>query len=105
MGGACGLLGGAAGTPSLIATSLSFFLMFIFERAQVGEWGREGERRDTDSQAASALSTQSQSGLHAGLLLLTILTWAEIKSQMLSQLSHPGAPYHHLSFLPLPQNK
>ena len=78
-----------------------FFFKFIYllwererERARVGAGAeREGER---ESQAGPGLSAQ-------GSLSLTnceIRTWAEIKSGMLNQLSHPGAPAHsfHLAW-------
>ena len=55
--------------------------------------GRERERereRERKFQAASTLSAEPDTGLN--LTNHEIVTWAEIKSRMLNQLSHPGAP-------------
>ena len=52
-----------------------------------GEGQREGEK---ESQAGSVLSTEPNEGLK--VTNLDIVTSAEIKSQRLNRLSHPGAP-------------
>ena len=57
-----------------------------FER-ETGGTEREGER---ESQASSVLSAQSPTELI--LCNHEIMTWAETKSQMPTQLSHPSAP-------------
>ena len=67
-----------------------FFLMFIYfererERAQVGE----GQRERIPSRLHT-VSTEPDVGFNP--LHPEIMTWAETKSQMLRQLSHPGAP-------------
>ena len=46
-----------------------------------GEWGTEGEE---ESQEDSMLIVEPDTGLH-------LMIWAKTKSQMLNQLSHPGA--------------
>ena len=52
-----------------------------------GEADREGER---ESQAGSVpMSTEPDMGV--GPINHEIMTWAEIQSQMLNQLSHPGS--------------
>ena len=69
----------------------SFYLFTLRHRgrgsASMGERQRKRQRK---SQAGSIPSAESYTGLN----LMTdseIRTWAEIKSQMLNQLSHPGA--------------
>ena len=57
---------------------------------QAGEGQRERER-ETESEAGSTLPTQSpMRGLNSWNW--EIMTWAKIKSQMLTWLSHPGVP-------------
>ena len=71
-----------------------------FERARAwahgsmraGEGQREGER---ESQAGSTLSAEPEARLNP-MTDCEIMTWAEIKSQILNRLSHPGAPIRFL---------
>ena len=68
--------------------------LFIFESGETswgGERQREGERRENPKH--SALSAEPDTGLD---LSHEIMTWAEIKSWTLNQLSHPGVPEHKL---------
>ena len=68
---------------------LIFFNTHLFIlREKEKDWERERER---GSQAGSAFSAQSwmQGSISS---TLEIMTWAEIKSQLLIWLSHPGAP-------------
>ena len=70
---------------------LFFFKFIYFEREcmHVHELGR-GKERGREFQAGSTLSVRSpMQGLN--LMKQEIMTWAEIKSQTLNQLSHPGA--------------
>ena len=72
---------------------ICFFFKFIYsfwerERKRVSGVGeeREGER---ESQGGS---TEPDAGLNP--MNQEITTWAEIKSQTLNRMSHPGAPLH-----------
>ena len=56
--------------------------------AQVGEGYREGERENLNQ----ALHCQHRAWLRAWIRNCEIMTWAEIRSQMLNPLSHPGTP-------------
>ena len=78
-----------------------FFKVYLFilrERKRENKWGRGRERRkERESQAGSILSVQS---LGLDLTNREIMTWAEIKSRSLNQLSHPDrlprSPILHL---------
>ena len=76
--------------PSEYEVKYVIFLMFIyFERKH--EWGRGREsKRERESQAGSTVSTKLNEGLNP--TNCGIMTWAETKSQLLNQLSHPGTP-------------
>ena len=65
---------------------LSLFTSRERQSVRAGDGKRERER---ESQAGSEPNTGIEPTIHE------ILTWVEIKSQMLNQLSHPSAPYHH----------
>ena len=61
------------------------------EHAHVHEWGRSRERRrEGIPSRLRAVSIEPHTGLH--LTDHEIVTRAEIKSQGLIRLSHPGAP-------------
>ena len=65
-----------------------FHVYWFWER---GEWERGSKRgRERTPSRLCTDSTEPDAGLD--LRNLEIMTWAEIKSQMLNQLSHPGAP-------------
>ena len=74
-------------------SSSSSFLKFTYlclrKRESRGGAEREGER---GSQAGSLLPAQSPTQGLSPTHCKIIMTWAEIKSWMLKQLSHPGAP-------------
>ena len=61
----------------------------VSTRAQEQGGDREGER-ERESQAGSTFSRKPAAGVKP--TNREILTWAEIKSQTLHQLNHPGAP-------------
>ena len=70
----------------------NFFFKFIYfegERECVCVSEQEGAEREgeRESQSGSTLSVQSPE-----LPNSAIVTWADIKSQMLNRLSHPGTP-------------
>ena len=73
---------------------MAILFLFYFreterERARAGERGREREReRERESQADSTLSKEPNARCDP----TTLGSRAEIKSQMLNRLSHPGAP-------------
>ena len=70
----------------------SFLKIYLFEKERERE--QEGQReRESESQADSQLSVECKAGLN--LMTLRSKTRAEIKSQMLNRLSHPGT----LSFI------
>ena len=53
----------------------------------------EGQRqRQRESQGGSTLSVDPDMGLNLTAADWEIMTWADIKSQMLNKLNHPGAP-------------
>ena len=69
-------------------------MIYLFERKRerAGE-GAEGEEEGKKkSQANSPLNMEPNAGLNA-MTLTEIMTWAEIKSWMLTQLTHPGAQH------------
>ena len=77
-----------------------FFMFIYFERER--EWvrrGREGQTEKGWKRIPSRLHAVS-SGSEAGLDPRSheIMTWAEMKSQTLNRLSHPGAPIIQLLF-------
>ena len=75
-----------------------FIYLFLRERERERENALSGERqrereRERESQAGSTLAVQSlKRGLTSGKNLCKIMTWPEIKSPRLDQLSHPGTP-------------
>ena len=74
---------------------LKFILKFIyFERVRVSAhaWAGEGQR-DTERVPSRLHAASAESDLGLKLPNCEITTWAEIKSQMLNWLSHPGAPF------------
>ena len=64
----------------------NFLSLFLRERKRVSRGGAERDGRDRESQVDSALSAQRPNRNPE------IMTQAEIKSQMLNRLSHPGVP-------------
>ena len=77
---------------------MTFFFKFISlfwerEHKRVGEQQRERERQNPKQ--APAVSAEPNVGLK--LMNSEIMIRAEIKSQMLNQLSHPGAPKETLT--------
>ena len=63
-------------------------------------WGRGRERgRERIPSWLCTVSTEPNMGLQ--LTNHEIMTWAQIKSQMLNWLNHPGTPYHGFSMLTL----
>ena len=65
------------------------------ESAEAGERQRERQREGVRERIPSRLRTANMkpsAGL--GLTNREIMTWAEIKSQMLTQMSHPDAPIY-----------
>ena len=72
--------------------------MFLREResTHVSGGGEEREKeREKESQAGSTLTTKPYTGL-INPMNPEIMTSAEIKSQTLYRLGHPGAPYLYL---------
>ena len=69
-----------------------FFKFIYFEREREHEWrwGGERERRERIPSRLHTVSMEPDVGLE--LMNHEIMIWAEIKSWMLNQLSHPGAP-------------
>lgn len=68
--------------------------IYIRERDHAS-WGRnKGRRRET--QADSQLSAEPYPELDPAIH--EIMTWAEISSQILNQMGHPGAPGGHFKF-------
>ena len=71
---------------------LFIFLSLFLESEHACAWAEKGQReREREAQVGSALSVQS---LMWGLSsqVHEIMTWAQMKSQMFNQLSHPGMP-------------
>ena len=94
------------GSSSTITTAHSHWELFLFlkliylfwESQGQWRWGRGRERgRGRESQAASSLSAQSPMPGSSSQNRET-MSWAETKSRMLNQLSHPGAPTEHLLY-------
>ena len=81
--------------------------MFIYfwerERVRVhmhvngGGAEREGDPESEVGSRLRAVSTKPDMGLEP--TNCEIMTWAEIKSWVLNQLSHPGAPEVHIAYL------
>ena len=71
---------------------LSLFIYFERDRERASGGGAESRRERIPSRL-SLVRTKPDAGLK--LMNQEIMTWAEIKSQTLSQLSHPGAPRRH----------
>ena len=72
---------------------LWFFLMFTyFERESMSRGGAEKEGRQRTPSRLLTVSTEPTMGLD--LTKREIMTWAEIKSQTLKWLSHPGIREH-----------
>ena len=71
---------------------VTIFLKFIyFEREQKSaSWEGEERGRDRIPSRLCAISTESDVGLNP--MKHEIMTWAEIKSRTLNQLSHLGTP-------------
>ena len=65
---------------------LKFIYLFLRKRANEGETEREGDN------PKQALCCQRTAPWGLNLMNQEIMTWAKIKSQMLNQLSHSGAP-------------
>ena len=85
--------------PRCLLIYVSFFILFIyFERkrecVQAGEEQRERKREKIPSRLCTT-STEPSARLKP--TNCEIMTWAEIKSRMLNQLSYSGAP-NHVSF-------
>ena len=73
--------------------------IYLFDRGCVcTNWGW-GEAEGETLQADSPLRVEPEAGLN--LMTQEIMTWAEIKGQMLNQLNHPGPP--RLCFYKCPQ--
>ena len=73
---------------------LSPYIITIFFRCYLFIWERENERAWVGGRdrGTSRLPTEYWAQHGAWSHNPEIMTWAEIKSQMLNQLSHPGAP-------------
>ena len=77
---------------------ISFFNVYLFilrERETMRRGGAEREGGWETTQAVSLLSTEPDMGL--SLTNREIMAWDKIKSQTFNWLSHPGAPYFHIS--------
>ena len=66
-----------------------FVFLFVFLREREIE-SKQGRDRDRIPSRLRAVSTGPDVGLEP--MNHEIMTWAEMKSRMLNQLSHPGAP-------------
>ena len=73
------------GAPQIVLFLIYIFVLRVTERAWVGEG--KNERRQKESQAGSELQVQSPMRGSTSQNC-EIMTWAEIKSQMLKQLRH-----------------
>ena len=70
---------------------LFYFYLFISERERARAWAREGQRgRERIPSRVHAVSTGPDVGLD--LTNCESVTWAEVQSQTLNWLSHPGTP-------------
>ena len=79
---------------------LSFFFykcLFIFETESASR-GEAERKRERISSRLCTVSTEPDEGLN--LTNHEIMTWAEIKSQTLTRLSHPCTPRLVLTYLP-----
>ena len=85
----CELLEGY-GWPLNHSLKFFFFLSLFILRGKQHEQRRGRERRERISSRLHAVSTEPDVGLD--LRNHEIMTWAEIQSEALNQLSHPGAP-------------
>ena len=71
------------------------YLLWEREKEREREWARTHRSgREREERTPSRLQAQHRAQCRAGSHDLRIMTWVEMKSQMLSQLSHPGALYH-----------
>ena len=76
-------------------------MYFEREKARVCVQGR-GRERDKESQAGPGLSTEPHMGFQSQDR--EIMTWTDIKSRTLNQLSQSGAPIYLFSFKDLLSN-
>ena len=72
----------------------NFFNVYLFLRESESKHGRGRERgRERIPSRLCTVSSEPDVGLK--LINYEIMIWAEIKSQMLNQLSHPGTPLRY----------
>ena len=77
---------------SLILFFLNLSLFIYFGRCRDSACGERTERRERIPSRLRAASSEHDVGLELTKNCKTMI-WAETKSQMLNQLSHPGAPW------------